>query len=118
MGSVSKYTEDEAQFLKNIGFKIQFYRKKAGMSQEQLAEKCGLSYSTISHIESTSSYSLHLSIISYFKCAPSFTSSASYVRLIGLHHNNRPIDYEKVSRTVYKCRQGYFYLTNLPIALN
>lgn len=65
MGSVSKYTEDEAQFLKNIGFKIQFYRKKAGMSQEQLAEKCGLSYSTISHIESTSSYSL--SILALFR---------------------------------------------------
>ena len=50
------YTTDEAQFLKNIGFRIQFFRKKIGLSQEELAERSGLSYSTISHIESTTSY--------------------------------------------------------------
>lgn len=54
------YTEDEAQFLKNIGFRIQFFRKKAGLSQEELAEHSGLSYSTISHIESTSIYPLSM----------------------------------------------------------
>lgn len=53
-------TPDEDKFLRNIGFKIQFYRKKIGLSQEQLAEKSGLSYSTISHIESTQSYTLSL----------------------------------------------------------
>ena len=54
------YTADESQFLKNIGFRIQFFRKKAGLSQEELAEHSGLSYSTISHIESTSSYPLSM----------------------------------------------------------
>lgn len=54
------YTAEEAQFLKNIGFRIQFFRKKAGFSQEELAERSGLSYSTISHIESTSSYTLSM----------------------------------------------------------
>ena len=51
-----RYTADEAQFLKNIGFRIQFFRKKAGLSQDELSERSGLSYSTISHIESTTSY--------------------------------------------------------------
>ena len=46
----SIYTEQEAQFLKNIGYRVQFFRKKAGLSQEELAERCGMSYSTISHI--------------------------------------------------------------------
>ncbi|MCL2217523.1 MAG: helix-turn-helix domain-containing protein [Defluviitaleaceae bacterium] len=52
------YTEEENQFLKNIGFKIQFLRKKAGMSQLELAEKSDLSYATISHLESTAVYGL------------------------------------------------------------
>lgn len=43
----SIYTEQEAQFLKNIGYRVQFFRKKAGLSQEELAERCGMSYSTI-----------------------------------------------------------------------
>ncbi|WP_278729512.1 helix-turn-helix transcriptional regulator, partial [Anaerotruncus colihominis] len=54
MNVASRYSNDEARFLKNIGFRIQFFRKKCGMSQEELAEKSNLSYSTISHIESTS----------------------------------------------------------------
>ena len=33
----SIYTEQEAQFLKNIGYRVQFFRKKAGLSQEELA---------------------------------------------------------------------------------
>lgn len=48
-----RYIGNEANFLKNIGFRIQFFRKKSGLSQEELAEKSGLSYSTISHIESS-----------------------------------------------------------------
>ena len=60
MKAVNNYTEEEAQFLKNIGFRVQFFRKKAGMSQEELAEKSELSYSTISHIESTACYPLSL----------------------------------------------------------
>jgi transcriptional regulator with XRE-family HTH domain len=54
------YTKEENQFLKNIGFKIQFLRKKAGMSQHDLAEKADLSYATISHLESTSVYGLSI----------------------------------------------------------
>lgn len=56
----SIYTEQEAQFLKNIGYRVQFFRKKAGLSQEELAERCGMSYSTISHIESTSPYPIEV----------------------------------------------------------
>lgn len=67
MSTSLKYSNDELLFLKNIGFKIQFYRKKTGLSQEQLAEKCGLSYSTISHIEATQSYTL--SIMTLYKIA-------------------------------------------------
>jgi transcriptional regulator with XRE-family HTH domain len=51
---------DEQQFLKNIGFKIQFVRKKMGLSQEQLAEKAGLATATIGHIESPHVYGLSL----------------------------------------------------------
>jgi transcriptional regulator with XRE-family HTH domain len=61
------YTVDENQFLKNIGFKIQFFRKQRGLSQNELAEKAGLSYTTISHIESTSVYGL--SIIAIYRIA-------------------------------------------------
>lgn len=52
----SHYTREEEEFLKNIGFRIQFFRKMRNLSQEELAEHCSLSYSTISHIESSSSY--------------------------------------------------------------
>jgi len=61
------YTEEENQFLKNIGFKVQFLRKKCGMSQLELAEKAALSYATISHLESTSVYGL--SIIAIYRIA-------------------------------------------------
>jgi transcriptional regulator with XRE-family HTH domain len=43
-----------------VGFRIQFFRKTKGLSQEELAEQSDLSYSTISHIESTTSYPLSL----------------------------------------------------------
>ena len=36
---------------KQIGFKIKTYRKKAGLTQEQLAEKVGKSTTFISHLE-------------------------------------------------------------------
>ena len=61
------YTEDEKQFLKNIGFKIQFLRKKRGMSQFELAEKTELSYTTISHLESTNVYGV--SVIALYRIA-------------------------------------------------
>ena len=63
LGSRSEYLMGEAQFLKNIGFRIQYFRKKANLSQEQLAEKSDLSYSTISHIESTACYTMSLRTI-------------------------------------------------------
>ena len=53
----------EAQFIKNIGFRIQYFRRKADLSQEQLAEMSDLSYSTISHIESTIDYTMSLRAI-------------------------------------------------------
>lgn len=55
-----RYIGNEANFLKNIGFRIQFFRKKSGLSQEELAEKSGLSYSTISHIESSTPYPMSM----------------------------------------------------------
>lgn len=56
MMQASRHTSEEKEFLRNIGFRVQFFRKMRDISQEELAESCGLSYSTISHIESTSSY--------------------------------------------------------------
>jgi len=61
------YSEEEIQFLKNIGFKIQFLRKKRGLSQPELAEKADLSYTTISHLESTAVYGL--SVVSIYRIA-------------------------------------------------
>ena len=61
------YSGEENQFLKNIGFKVQFLRKKLGLSQLELAEKAELSYATISHLESTSVYGL--SIVAIYRIA-------------------------------------------------
>lgn len=58
--SKKTYTEDEQQFMKNIGFRIQFLRKKKGISQMELAELTDLSYASISHIESDTVYGLSL----------------------------------------------------------
>ena len=55
-----KLSEEEKELLRNIGFKIQFLRKKAGISQTQLAEKSNLSDSTISHLESTNPYAVSI----------------------------------------------------------
>lgn len=56
MSNHENYSSAEAQFYKNIGFRIQYFRKLANLSQEELAEKCDLSPSTIGHIESTTPY--------------------------------------------------------------
>jgi len=61
------YTLEEKQFLKNIGFKVQFLRKKHDMSQLELAEKADLSYTTISHLEGTNARVI--SLISLYRIA-------------------------------------------------
>ncbi len=63
MGTRSKYTPGEAQFIKNVGFRVQYFRRKADLSQEQLAEKCELSVDTISHIEANICYAMSLRVI-------------------------------------------------------
>ena len=55
-----KLTKEEKNLLRNVGFKVQFLRKKNGMSQAELAEKSGLSDSTISHLESTNVYTVSI----------------------------------------------------------
>ena len=62
-------SDSERDFLKNIGFKVQFIRKKTGLSQAELAERSGLADSTISHLESTSVYSVSLVTIHRIACA-------------------------------------------------
>jgi len=47
--------------------KIQFFRKKAGYSQYQLAEKAELSETTIGHLESQADYGL--SVVALFRIA-------------------------------------------------
>ena len=61
--NANKLSKEECDFLRNIGFKVQFMRKKAGLSQAELAEKSGLADSTISHLESTSVYSVSLVVL-------------------------------------------------------
>ena len=49
----------ESQYKINlikIGLKIAYYRKLAGMTQEELAEACGLSTGYISQLEGPNSY--------------------------------------------------------------
>ena len=49
----------ESQYKMNlikIGLKIAYYRKLAGMTQEELAEACGLSAGYISQLEGPNSY--------------------------------------------------------------
>ncbi len=55
------------QFLKNIGFRIQYFRKSTDLSQEELAERTDLSPSTIAHIEASAPYTLSLKTL--FKIA-------------------------------------------------
>ena len=51
VGTRSKYTPGEAQFIKNVGFRVQYFRRKADLSQEQLAEKMNVSTPYIAKIE-------------------------------------------------------------------
>jgi len=60
-------SKEECAFIRNIGFRVQFMRKKAGLSQAELAERSGLADSTISHLESTSVYSV--SFVTLFRIA-------------------------------------------------
>lgn len=46
-------TEKENQFLLQIGFRIGYFRKLRRMSQQDLADKAGISLNSVSHIEST-----------------------------------------------------------------
>ena len=62
-----RYTVEEQQFFKNIGFKVQFFRKKCDMSQFQLAEKADLSQATIGHLESTNVHVI--SLVSLYRIA-------------------------------------------------
>ena len=61
--NAEKLSKNECDFLRNIGFRVQFMRKKAGLSQAELAERSGLADSTISHLESTSVYSVSLVVL-------------------------------------------------------
>ena len=45
------YTEDEQAFIKNVGYRIQFFRKRAGLSQAQLAERIEMSVPTVGRLE-------------------------------------------------------------------
>ena len=45
------YTEDEQEFIRSVGYKIQYFRKRAGLSQSQLAEKVDMSVTTIGRLE-------------------------------------------------------------------
>lgn len=49
----------ESQYKMNIikiGLKISYYRKLQGMTQEELAEACGLSVGYVSQLEAPGSY--------------------------------------------------------------
>ena len=61
--NVKNLSQDECDFLRNIGYKTQFFRKRRGLSQMQLAERSGLADSTISHLESSSVYSVSLVVL-------------------------------------------------------
>jgi transcriptional regulator with XRE-family HTH domain len=58
--NVERLSQKEKDFLRNIGFRVQYFRKKAGMSQLELAERSDLANSTISHLESTNVYAISL----------------------------------------------------------
>uniref|UniRef100_UPI00402933FD helix-turn-helix domain-containing protein n=1 Tax=Candidatus Scatousia sp. TaxID=3085663 RepID=UPI00402933FD len=42
---------DEAEFYKNLGKRIKFLRESAHLTQEKLAEKCGISLDYLGKIE-------------------------------------------------------------------
>ena len=77
MNKAKNYTDEaELRFLKNVGFRIQFFRKKKDLSQEELAERSGLSYSTISHVESTASYTI--SMVALYRIAKALDVAEPY----------------------------------------
>lgn len=48
---VNEYEYGYKEFILNIGLKVSYYRKRAGLSQEELAERVGVSASYIGMIE-------------------------------------------------------------------
>ena len=48
--SISKYYKDE-DLLKQIGVKIRFERTQKNISQESLANECGIDYSQVNRME-------------------------------------------------------------------
>lgn len=55
-GEVAALKDEFAQNYKKIGLKVSYYRKLAGMTQEQLAEKMGVGTSFIGQIEAPNIY--------------------------------------------------------------
>jgi len=51
-------TEEEKAFLRNVGYRVKYFRMKSGLSQMEVAELSGLSDSTLSHLESTNVYAV------------------------------------------------------------
>jgi transcriptional regulator with XRE-family HTH domain len=47
-------TEEFSEYYINIGLKVSYFRKKAGLTQEQLAERMGVATSFIGQIEAIS----------------------------------------------------------------
>ena len=45
-------TEEFSEYYINIGLKVSYFRKKAGMTQEQLAEKADITPEYLARIES------------------------------------------------------------------
>ena len=69
----------ESQYKMNlikIGLKIAYYRKLAGMTQEELAEACELSAGYISQLEGSGSYFCP-SLKTLFKIAEALGTSVS-----------------------------------------
>ena len=46
-------TEEFSEYYINIGLKVSYFRKKAGMTQEMLAERIGKSVNFIGQVEGT-----------------------------------------------------------------
>jgi len=54
MSATKKHlTENEKQFLLKIGYRVGYFRKLRGLSQQELADGAGISLNSVSHIEST-----------------------------------------------------------------
>lgn len=53
MSGAKRATNNNREFYTEIGINISFYRKRAGMTQEQLAEKANISRTHLGNIEAT-----------------------------------------------------------------